>query len=241
MAAQHAIDLLRIEAGELFWRGPGAVKAQRRDFVGLGLSRIKAAVGALRVEHGEHAGDAIARQAEFLRLRFVIVGIVVIVVRGNADRQHLAHRRVGRLVVQPGRDPLRLRDPGDGPAGQFGQPAAAGDGVLGRQGGSAAHERHVDRHAAPVDVLERPVLLPFLERQRPRPAIDIAHRLDVPARIGEKALPFFGMLAGRCALDAEQPDQLLAVLLLALAAEGARGAFEIGRQVGDAGLDHHDR
>ena len=46
------------------------------------------------------------------------------------------------------------------------------------------------------------------------------------------------MLAGRRALDAEQPDQLLAVLLLALAAECARGAFEIGRQVGDAGLDH---
>ena len=46
------------------------------------------------------------------------------------------------------------------------------------------------------------------------------------------------MIAGRCALDAEQPDELLAVFLLALAAERARGAFEIGRQVGDAGLDH---
>ena len=46
------------------------------------------------------------------------------------------------------------------------------------------------------------------------------------------------MLAGRRALDAEQLDQLLAVLLLARAAECARGAFEIGRQVGDAGLDH---
>ena len=94
------------------------------------------------------------------------------------------------------------------------------------------------RHAAPVDVLERPVLLPFLARQRPRPAVDIAHRLDILARIGEKALPFLGMLAGRRALDAKQPDQLLAVFLFALAAERARGAFEIGRQVGDAGLDH---
>ena len=95
MAAQHAIDLLRLEAGELFRRGPGAVKAQRCDFVGLGLRRIKAAIGALGVEHGEHAGDAIAGQAELVRLRFVI--IVVIVVRRNADRQHLAHRRVGEV------------------------------------------------------------------------------------------------------------------------------------------------
>ena len=229
---------MRVEAGELFWRGPGAVQAQRRDLVGLGLRRIEAAIGALGVEHGEHAGDAIARQAEFVRLRFVIVVIVVVVVRRNADRQHLAHRRVGELIVQPGRDPFGLRDPGDGPAGQLGQPAADGDGVLGRQGGGAAHERHVDRHAAPIDVLERPILLPLLARQRPRPAIDVAHRLDVLARVGEKALPFFGMLAGRRALDAEQPDQLLAVLLLARAAERARGAFEIGRQVGDAGLDH---
>ena len=69
LATQHAIDLLRLEAGELFWRGPGAVKAQRRDLVGLGLRRIEAAVGALGFEHGEHAGDAIARQAEFGRLR----------------------------------------------------------------------------------------------------------------------------------------------------------------------------
>ena len=66
--------------------------------MGLGLRRIKAAIGALGVEHGEHAGDAIARQAEFVRLRFVIVGIVaVVVVRRNADRQHLAHRRVGEV------------------------------------------------------------------------------------------------------------------------------------------------
>ena len=101
----------------------------------------------LRLEHGEHAGDAIARQAEFVRLRFVIIVVIVviIIVRGNADRQHLAHRRVGELIVQPGRDPFRLRDAGDGPAGQLDQPAATGDGVLGRQGGSAANERHVER------------------------------------------------------------------------------------------------
>ena len=92
--------------------------------------------------------------------------------------------------------------------------------------------------AAPVDVFERPVLLPLFGRQGPRPAIDIAHRLDVLARVGKKALPFFGMIGGRRAFDAEQPDQLLAVLLLALAAERARGAFKIGRQVGDAGLNH---
>ena len=69
LATQHAIDLLRLKAGELFWRGPGAVQAQRCDLVGFGLRRIKAAIGALGVEHGEHAGDAIARQAEFGRLR----------------------------------------------------------------------------------------------------------------------------------------------------------------------------
>ena len=100
-----------VEAGELFRRGPGAVQAQRRDLVGLGLRRIEAAIGALGLEHGEHAGDAIARQAEFGRLRFVIV-VVVVVVGRNADRQHLAHRRVGELIVQPGGDPLRLRRPG---------------------------------------------------------------------------------------------------------------------------------
>ena len=158
----------------------------------------------LAVEHGEHAGDAIAGQAEFGRLRVVV--IVVVVVRRNADRQHLAHRRVGELIVQPGGDPFGLRDAGDGPAGQLGQPAAAGDGVLGRQGSGAANERQVDVDAASIDVLERPILLPLRARQRPRPAIDLAHRLDVLARIGEKALPLLGMLAGRGALDAEQLD-----------------------------------
>ena len=140
--------------------------------------------------------------------------------------------------MQPGRDPFCLRDPGDGPAGQFGQPAADRDGVFGRQGGSAANERQVDFDAASIDVFERPILLPLLARQRSRPAIDLAHRLDVLTRIGEKALPLLGMLAGRGALDAEQLDKLLAVLLFARAAERARGAFKIGRQVGDAGLDH---
>ena len=99
-------------------------------------------------------------------------------------------------------------------------------------------ERHVDFDAAPIDVLERPILLPLLERQRSRPAIDVAHRLDVLAGVGEKALPLLGMISRGRALDAEQPDELLAVLLLALAAEVARSAFQIGRQVGDAGLDH---
>ena len=46
------------------------------------------------------------------------------------------------------------------------------------------------------------------------------------------------MIGGGRALDAEQPDEFLAVLLFACAAEVARGAFEIGRQVGDAGLNH---
>jgi len=46
------------------------------------------------------------------------------------------------------------------------------------------------------------------------------------------------MLARTRAFDAEQSDQLLAVFLLASAAEGTRGALEIGWQVGDAGLNH---
>ena len=88
-------------------------------------------------------------------------------------------------------------------------------------------------------MLERPVLLPLLERQRSRSTVDIAHRLDVLARVAEKLLPLGGMIAGCCAFDAEQFDEFLAVLLLAGTAERARRAFEIGRQVGDAGLHHH--
>src|SRR5262249_4819757 len=109
---------------------------------------------------------------------------------------------------------------------------------LDSQSGSASHEGHVERYAAPVDMLERPILLPLFPRQRPGPAIDFAHRLDILARIGKKALPFFRIVAGVCALDTKQFDQLLAVCLLALAAECARSTFEIGWQIGDAGLDH---
>ena len=83
LTAQHAVDLLRVEAGELFRRGPRAVEAQRCDLVGPGLIRVKSAIGALGVEHGEHAADAVAGQAEFLRLGFVI--LVIVVVGWNAD------------------------------------------------------------------------------------------------------------------------------------------------------------
>src|SRR5262245_51947 len=171
-----------------------------------------------------------------------VIGIVIInvvVVRGGADRQNLAHRRVGKLIVQPSGDPFRLRDLGDGPAGERGQPVATSDAVLGCQGGSATHERHVEHHAPPVDVLERPVLTPFLERQGPRLVKDVAHRPDVLARIFAKELPFFWIVARICALDAEQSDKPLAILPLARAAECARGALEVGRQVGDASLHHH--
>ena len=140
--------------------------------------------------------------------------------------------------MQPGRDPFSLRDLGDGPAGQLVQPATAGDGVLGREGRGAAYEGHVEHDAPPIDVFERPVFAPFRKRQRSRPTIGFAHRLDVLAGVGKKACPFFGVITRRCALDAEQADQLLAVLLLAFATERARGAFEIGRQIGNAGLDH---
>ena len=198
LVAQHAVDLLRRQARELFRRRSGAVKAQRRGFAGLRLARVETAIGVLGFEHGEDASDAIARQAEFGRLRLVatIIIIIIIIVPGNAERQHLAHRHVGELIVHPGRDPFRLRDPGDGPVGELDQPAADSDGVLGRQRGGAAHERHVDRHASPIDVFERPVLPPFRARQRPRPAIDLAHRLDILARVAEKALPSAGCSPG---------------------------------------------
>ena len=145
----------------------------------------------LGVEHGKHAGDPIARQAEFVRLRSLILIVIVIIVRRNTEGNHLAHRRVGELIVQPGRDPFRLRDRGDSLVGKLGQPAPDGDGVVGRQGLGPPHERHVEHHTPSVDMIECPVLLPFLDRQRPRPTVYVAHCLDVLPRIGEKALPFF--------------------------------------------------
>src|SRR6516164_10409137 len=140
--------------------------------------------------------------------------------------------------MQPGRDILRLRDAGDSSVGQLDQPTVNGDGILGYERRGAAHVGHVEDRASSVDMLERPELLPLFERQRPGPAIDLAHRLDILARVGEKALPFHRMLARTRAFDAEQSDQLLAVFLLAGAAEIARGALEIGWQVGDASLNH---
>src|SRR5262245_27148252 len=129
----------------------------------------------------------------------IVVVLVNLIVRGDADRQHLAHRRVGKLVVQPGGDPFRLRDLGDRAVGELGQPAANSDAVLSCQGGSAAHEGQVERYAPPVDMLEAPVLLPFCERQGARPAIDIAHRPDVLARIAKKKPPLFWIFARVCA------------------------------------------
>src|SRR5262249_37765419 len=38
-------------------------------------------------------------------------------IRSSADHQHLAHRCVGKLVVQPGGDPFGLSDAGDDPVG----------------------------------------------------------------------------------------------------------------------------
>src|SRR5262245_39742812 len=70
-----------------------------------------------------------------------------LIIGSGADCQHLAHRRVGKLVVQPGCDSFCLPNRGDGPAGEFSQPATNGDAVLGREGGRATHERHVNHHA----------------------------------------------------------------------------------------------
>src|SRR5262249_16357981 len=61
LTPQHAVDLLRFEACELFRCNPGAIEAQRCDFASYRLSIAKAAVGMLGVEHRQHAGDAIAR------------------------------------------------------------------------------------------------------------------------------------------------------------------------------------
>src|SRR5262245_26648766 len=94
----------------------------------------------------------------------VVIIIINVIVYGDADRQHLAHDRVRKLVVDPGGDPFRLCDARDGAAGQLGQSAADDDRVLGRERRRAGDERHVDRHAAPIDVLEDLVLLPLLGR-----------------------------------------------------------------------------
>jgi len=75
-------------------------------------------------------------------------------------------------------------------------------------------------------------------RQRARFAIHIAHRLDILTRISEKALPLRRTFAWVRAFDAEHSDQRFAIFLFAGAAEIARCVFEIGRQVGNAGLDH---
>src|SRR5262245_11011459 len=68
LAPQHAIDLLRFQARELLRRGPRAKQAQCRGLVRFRLAGAEPAISALDIEHGEHAGDAIARQAEFQRL-----------------------------------------------------------------------------------------------------------------------------------------------------------------------------
>ena len=126
----------------------------------------KAAVGAFGFEHGENAGDTIAGQTEFERLRDVVIIIIIIIgsIGWNTEREDLAHRRVGELIVHPGGDAFCLRDAGDSPIGEFDQPVADRDSVFGRQGGSAANERHVDRHAAPINVFECVILRPLLAR-----------------------------------------------------------------------------
>src|SRR5262245_54101993 len=99
------------------------------------LERFTSSMASTRSTHARvrlNSGSA--------RSLIVVIVIINVFVRGDADRQHLAHRRVGKLVVQPGGDPFRLRDLGDSSVGELGQPAANGDAVLSCQGGSAAHE-----------------------------------------------------------------------------------------------------
>ena len=96
LVAQHAIDLLRGKAGKLLWRRPGTVKPQRRRFARPQLRGVKAAVGVFRFEHGENTRDTVPRQTKFV-LRLVIV--VIIIIAGNAEGQHLAHCGVGELIV----------------------------------------------------------------------------------------------------------------------------------------------
>src|SRR5262249_59636299 len=118
---------------------------------------------------------------------------------------------------------------GHHPASQLIRPPSTSHSVLGGESRSAMHVGHVEQHAAPINVFEGPILLPFCERQWARPAIDLAHFPSVPARIVEKTLPRVWIFARIRALDTKQLDQLFAVLLFALAAEIARRAFEIGR------------
>jgi len=49
LTAQHAVDLLRFEARELFWRGPSAIEAQRRGFTRSGLIPAEAAAGVFGI------------------------------------------------------------------------------------------------------------------------------------------------------------------------------------------------
>src|SRR5262249_55892270 len=95
-------------------RGWRICAAQRRSLARLRLAGAEPAVGVLDIEHREQAADAITLQTEFLRLG---LDIVVVVVRRGADRDYLAHRGVGEIVVQPGCDLLRLRDSSDGSIG----------------------------------------------------------------------------------------------------------------------------
>ena len=186
LIANDAADLLARDAREFLRRRPRAIEAERRGLEGFRLVGAETAVGPFRLEHGEHARHPVAGQAEFQLFRFV----ALVLVGGGADGQRLAHRRVGQLIVQPGRDPFGLVDRGDGPAGQFGQAATDRGGVFGGEGGGAFDERRIDMNAAPIDSFERPILPPLRARQRPRPAINFPHRLDVAPGVVEKSPPF---------------------------------------------------
>src|SRR5262249_22637104 len=156
LTSQHPVDLLRLEARKLFRRGAGAIDTQGRSLMRLYLIRAEAAVAALDLEHSEHPLDAIAPQAK--------LELIVDLIIGNADSEHLAHRRVGEVVMHPSCKPPCLRDLGDGSAGQLDQPAANGATILRGKGCGAVHKGHVERHASSVDVFERPILSPLFAR-----------------------------------------------------------------------------
>src|SRR5262245_54686280 len=164
--------------------------ATSRAFVSLALRPPLSAFTSSKASRRSTRSRARLNSGSARSLIVFVLGNLII--GSGADCQHLAHRRVGKLVVQPGCDAFCLCDPGDGPAGELVQPAANGNDVLFRQGSSPEDEGHVEPYAPAVDMLERPVLPPLCERQTPGLAIDLAHRLDVLACVGEKALPFFG-------------------------------------------------
>jgi hypothetical protein len=93
--------------------------------------------------------------------------------------------------------------------------------------------------AARIDLFRGPIFLPFLDRQLQRGAEHAAHRLDVLGGVGAKLRPFCRMALRRAAaVQAEQPDQVLAAGCLVGGVGVFRSVRQRLRQAGGGGLRH---